>query len=606
MITLKKIVVGDEEARMTLQPANISNTNADSPAAQLVQGLVGFPAPNALGSKHPLLWDPEDQLFQPLQLLEETTYEFLIELNMSFAELEQNREAFGLPVFPFKNPQLVGRISFNQLASREVGNRCELHGSLNLGSESGQLDLRLHGISQNLIVEVRTKKVDYRREYTFLLENLAAHHEELILHLDGATESSLKEDIGRTASKQTQVLHLRRLMRTGKLVSTLSLICNKPAFKFSANEFVESICFANDVDLPSLAANAIEYDWMQGGVLAKQFNGYTPVTVPVKSIVSNFDIPENRFVKAKISWLVQLLAELEDWLAKRSGWDAVKVSQRRWTSELKRFQRSLVFEDVGEDYSALNSVMMLRRNGYREFFESMLLFELGLLLDTSIGETDNTGSLKMVSELYEIWCFFQIFTVLQSICGPPCETIEHVLRDQQFFVDLKKGKNKGFTFQFSDHVKVILYYVRRFYPPNPTDDIWQESYSTIFKPDFTIEIARNGQETIFLFFDAKYRLDSKKWKDQFDDVDKELGRYKNADLHIMHCYRDAILNSLGSYVLYPGGIANLFVAEKTREGRQNNCIPSIGAFPLKPSDDCLDQQLDSIRDFLNLALAQSQ
>ena len=44
----------------------------------------------------------------------------------------------------------------------------------------------------------------------------------------------------------------------------------------------------------------------------------------------------------------------------------------------------------------------------------------------------------------------------------------------------------------------------------------------------------------------------------------------------MHTYKDAILNSLGAYVLYPGDKAGLF------QVKDDYITPSIGALPLKP------------------------
>ena len=46
----------------------------------------------------------------------------------------------------------------------------------------------------------------------------------------------------------------------------------------------------------------------------------------------------------------------------------------------------------------------------------------------------------------------------------------------------------------------------------------------------------------------------------------------------MHTYKDSILKTEGSYVLYPGNVQKLF--------REDNdlIIPSVGAFPLAPGN----------------------
>lgn len=47
----------------------------------------------------------------------------------------------------------------------------------------------------------------------------------------------------------------------------------------------------------------------------------------------------------------------------------------------------------------------------------------------------------------------------------------------------------------------------------------------------------------------------------------------------MHTYKDAIKNSLGAYVLYPGDVSRTF------EENQGDCAPSVGAFHLTPGGD---------------------
>lgn len=63
------------------------------------------------------------------------------------------------------------------------------------------------------------------------------------------------------------------------------------------------------------------------------------------------------------------------------------------------------------------------------------------------------------------------------------------------------------------------------------------------------------------------------------DVDLENKEYKNEDIYKMHTYKDAIYNSLGAHVLYPGDLS------KTFEENKGVCVPSVGAFHLNPGGD---------------------
>ncbi len=64
----------------------------------------------------------------------------------------------------------------------------------------------------------------------------------------------------------------------------------------------------------------------------------------------------------------------------------------------------------------------------------------------------------------------------------------------------------------------------------------------------------------------------------------------------MHAYRDALLGARGCYVLYPGEEEKpeLFIRHGSLKYRENNVIPGVGAFPLKPGK-FLSQQQGSIQ-----------
>ena len=90
-----------------------------------------------------------------------------------------------------------------------------------------------------------------------------------------------------------------------------------------------------------------------------------------------------------------------------------------------------------------------------------------------------------------------------------------------------------------------------------------------------------GGQEVWLHFDAKYRVD---WSAPFEtgEVDEEeeservSGASKRTDLLKMHAYRDAIRDSGGSYVLFPGSdVAEFAFAEA-------EFLPGLGAFPLRP------------------------
>jgi len=196
--------------------------------------------------------------------------------------------------------------------------------------------------------------------------------------------------------------------------------------------------------------------------------------------------------------------------------------------------------------------------------------------------------MKPVYNLYEIWCYFQLRKALCDITSEEGEPeLSHQIKDMGYTVDLKRGARQYTLFKYKN-LTLRFYYERQFRPPNAAEDYWHESYSTFFKPDFTIEILKDGETPTCIHFDAKYRLNTEKWKKQFDDNNNAT--YKYADIHVMHAYKDAILSAIGSYVLYPGEEkADVFVHDTAAKTRATAKIPSVGAFPLKPCDNTLNQ-----------------
>ena len=78
------------------------------------------------------------------------------------------------------------------------------------------------------------------------------------------------------------------------------------------------------------------------------------------------------------------------------------------------------------------------------------------------------------------------------------------------------------------------------------------------------------------------------------DSEEELERrFRDGDVYKMHSYKDAILRSVGAYILYPGDEDVLF-----SEGGGE--VPSVGAFPLRPGESHVDER--RLRDFIERAI----
>jgi len=91
---------------------------------------------------------------------------------------------------------------------------------------------------------------------------------------------------------------------------------------------------------------------------------------------------------------------------------------------------------------------------------------------------------------------------------------------------------------------------------------------------------------VWVHFDAKYKKDIKSQFAQLDDEAQleaeaqleQLGVSKREDILKMHAYRDAINQTAGAYVVFPGD-------SERQLSVWDELLPGVGALPLRPSGD---------------------
>ena len=128
------------------------------------------------------------------------------------------------------------------------------------------------------------------------------------------------------------------------------------------------------------------------------------------------------------------------------------------------------------------------------------------------------------------------------------------------------------------------------------------SYSIEFRPDFTLVIRTDSApgNRFIINFDAKYKAKPDDGFDPDQDVHDMDPDCWELDIYKMHTYRDALLHSFGSYILYPGRRGVMYpkpLRDEDWNRRDSFIIPSVGAVPLIPGetrDDDLDEVLRSV------------
>jgi len=329
-----------------------------------------------------------------------------------------------------------------------------------------------------------------------------------------------------------------------------------------------------------------------------------PLEVWEAQSVETLDIPENRFVKFFLEQVFDLIVKLRD-VNKYEGY--IQDRLQYFYEEVTDYLNDEWLKDVSPLTSIpMNSQTLQKREGYRDIYYFYLNLEFAFQFKWEELEDSLQASEKRMSQLYEYWCFFRLINSLKNIAKISSDENDLIeLSEQGWEIRLKQGKKSKIKFTLLDEEEnennFELYYNRGFSRKGKID---ARSYSLPFRPDYTILYkAPDRKPPIYTHFDAKYRsvkeledfrfdeninasqhdqddLTEKELK-QVEDVKKEetKRKYKNADIYKMHTYKDAISNSLGAYVLYPGDKEGIFKLYEDYE------VPSIGALPLKPGGD---------------------
>ena len=156
-----------------------------------------------------------------------------------------------------------------------------------------------------------------------------------------------------------------------------------------------------------------------------------------------------------------------------------------------------------------------------------------------------------------------------------------------------------------DRGELHLFYSRQFRPKGSAQwGEWSGTYSIDFDPDISIAIDVKGRGTHWLNFDAKYKLQRFMWNDAEGSgptARTPQKEYKQEDLNKMHCYRDAILGTRGSYILYPGSTDTKDVyVRRPAVPRKGEGVPGVGAFALRPGSESQRAVLSQfVADFVN-------
>ena len=429
--------------------------------------------------------------------------------------------------------------------------------------------------------EVRSRKLDYITQYATMIGDLSKYSQDLIYESKSPLFQSFELDDVSEKSIYEKFMLLEYLFKDENLPSTIEYLSRNlySALIDTAEEvptsFASNINPNSLIDVFSNSENLYKSRDVDS-IWCKKTKGYVPLRINETKYIDNIDVPENRFYKNFLESTENLIVEL----LKKAPEGYILDQLLIYKQTISAYLAQRYFKDISMmDYMPLNSQLLQKKEGYRDILQYYLMFEFGFRFNWDELSNEFKGNEKKVYDLYEYWCFFELVEILNQ------ESLNKINFDDIFFkskesssdnftIVLKKNQNIPFKIDVNGKIiKLDLRYNTKF----KTNKKIFKSYSLTLKPDYSLIIYIDGKKYV-LHFDAKYRLNIKDESFMDEDVVK------------MHAYKDAILDTVGAYVLYPGKEKQIFYENNNRR------LESVGAFPLNPGENKGNEE--NLRDFI--------
>ncbi len=502
--------------------------------------------------------------------------------------------------------QYVDQISFDKNELVTPDDKSGLTGRIRTGLYVGGVQLNIRSSSSNIgevRFEVLSRKLDYLSHYRWMLRDISSIATDIILrYFAPSTQRFVASEYQDVANLYQQFAFLQSFVTSHEFDALITQIISSPYRSWTT----ESTLSLTTKGLKK-SANLLKVLGKRGERIP--FNNPTlpnlnsvPKKIPVSSYTEQIDNPENRFLKfvleswREIAYNLQkiLLQERRTYSVYRGIREAEEV-----ITIINRVLSNSLFREVGNlSFIPTSSTVLQRREGYREVYRAYLQSEIAARITWEAGDDIFSLGQKDVATLYEIWVFFYMTRIVASICNHTNVDYSQLIKPKSngLSVQIKRGRRlvlRGTAESLGRIISIDFYYNRTFKSNESSVD---GSWSRDMKPDYSIKfstkpaLGTGSNEVIWIHLDAKYRIDNP--TDIFGDDDFDHDQiYKRADLLVMHAYCDAVRKTEGAYIVYPGDQEAIYK-------RHNETLPSIGAFPLKPSEVEVAIDGNSITKFL--------
>jgi hypothetical protein len=453
-----------------------------------------------------------------------------------------------------------------------------ISGTLNFGNDIGKSDLILRFNKNQLLhelvfsFEVFPTKLDYRNDHNKIVRDIEEEYPHLVLDFLKKTYSSF--ELGQ--SNSTDVIWWQVFGRLyAQMISSANFILSRPRSKLVQNHI-------------RLRADRIK-KWTNRNEESFAERRLLPgAKYTIERSVLTSDTIENQFFKHVMFKTATRYKRIKSVIERKYSKDISQEFRDELNiieKDLERISANPFFKTISE-FKGLRqeSLVLQKATGYSNIYRSWLLLNRGLKFFDGMQRIE----LKNIAELYQIWCFLEIKSVLQSILGKerPDEVKIAEIRVDNFVFHIEEGVTSRIAFVLDNDDRVELFHEFSF---NKTKNAEVRSYTVNQRPDIVLKITKNDlreKYALTYLYDAKYRLLSDDDPNSPDlppeDAINQMHRYRDAIYYVNRIENKPEKEVIGAYVLFPGRGK----LSDIREAGYYKSISdvNIGALPLVPND----------------------
>ena len=466
-------------------------------------------------------------------------------------------------------------------------------GRIKTGLNTGMLRVKFwtqDGILGKTSFEVRSRKLDYVKDYRWMIRDVANGFTEIIMDRFAPTEQKFTIDLTKDASTLYQrFAFLQSLLDDFSFEMAINQILSHPHRMYE--EYEEERRPGQGIPSSSEIVRQITVPGPRIQFPSKRMSNSLPRIFKVKRTEVTLDNVENRFVKFALSRWREVVSQIKDVLEKEVD-SAPKIRGLRECDDVLFRLNALLSQQMFREVGMLtqfptSSQVLQKKDGYRDIFRTYIQFEAAALLSWEGGDDVYGAGQRDVATLYEFWSFLQLATIVSQLCNEPFEFSTLIeVSPRGLNVNLRSGVRKvlhGTAIRSGRRINLELWFNRSFSTKSADAGHGRDrcgqtlSLRLWAKNEYTTDI-----RDVWLHFDSKYRVQALSdlfgTSDYLDYEDeKKRGIPKRSDLLKMHAYRDAIRRSVGAYVLYPG-------SETEECWQYGEILPGLGAFALRPTE----------------------